>query len=110
MIVSSLRDSVIITPRTEVGAPDVYGNPTMVDGAPVTAKAIVTPSSTNEIEDGRDTRIQSYEFIVAATVSINALSKVTWRGRTFEVQGEPSLFTSRGLPHHYQFEGVEELG
>lgn len=106
----NLRDSIIITPITD-GSADRYGNPADSAGTPVTVRAWVTPAGMQELEAGqRDTRLSQYSVIVEATVSVNARSQVSWNSRTFEVIGEPKLFSYRNGDHHYEFLMEERVG
>lgn len=107
---SSLRDTISLINRTEVGAADDYGNPTMVESASSDTKAKVMPVSSSEFLDGRDTRVQMYSVIVNHEADVDGLARIVWNGKQMEVMGEPKEFYNRGLLHHYEFEVREILG
>lgn len=113
---ASLRERVTVYARTEdesSGAETTrYGDPVLVEGDGVVTEAAVQPLQATEDEVGRDTRIQRYRVIVAPDAPVDGISRLTWRGRTFEVLGEPLAFS--GLRdeevHHLEFDVREVLG
>lgn len=106
----ALRYSITITPRTETGATDDYGNPTMVDGAPTVVPAHISIVTSTETEILRETRVQIYSVVVSPDAVVDAFSKVEWDGKIMEVLGEPLKYWSRGVPHHCEFQAREILG
>lgn len=113
----ALRETVTLFSRTETGAADRYGTPTMVESAGMATAAAVQPvggaggvGATIELEQDRDTRISRYIITVLPDAPVNALSRVVWRGRSFEVIGEPREFSTSGNIHHYEVTIQEILG
>lgn len=89
----------------------------MADSPGTTVPAAVAPigaaggvGSSEEIEADRDTRISRYLITVAPEVSLNGLARAVWRGRSFEIMGEPREFVTRGSLHHKEFTAREVLG
>ena len=115
--VSALREEIDIFLRVASGT-DEFNNTIYADSAPTTVPAAVVPvgaaggvGSSDEIDVGdRDTRISRYMVTVAPDVVLNGLARVEWRGRSFEVVGEPREFVTNGSSHHFEFTIREVLG
>ena len=116
---ASLRDTITIYNRVldSEGATSRYGDPLDEEEVGVDVPAAVAPvgaagglGSSIELEQNRDTRISRYVVTVAPEVDLDALARVEWNDRSFEVIGEPRLLTDRQGPHHYDFTMEERLG
>lgn len=112
----SLRETITVYLRAPSGT-DRYNDEVMVDGTGTDIPAAVMPvgaaggvGASMELEILRDTRISRYVFTVLADANLNALARVVWRGRSFEVIGEPRALQANGSVHHYEFIGEERLG
>jgi hypothetical protein len=98
MIRPALTETIEITNRVPADISDVseytsrYGDPIDVDEDAVSVRCSVQPLDATETEIGRDVRISRYRVIVEPTVSVDGLSRVTWRDREFEIIGEPKNF------------------
>jgi hypothetical protein len=96
---SLLIHTVTVYPYSP-GTEDRYGNPTDDWGAGVATPARVDSDATSEDLMSRDTRHTLFTVFLPATVTINALSKVEWDGRTLQVVGEPAqLNDAVGVQH-----------
>lgn len=106
-------EDVVIYPATE-GAPDRYGNPTPGEGPPVTVRGAVQPigalDSTTEDERSGDTRTSRYRVYAPADAPVDGLARVEWRGRSFDVVGEPEVHAVGGRVRHLRFDMREILG
>lgn len=104
----ALRDRVTIFNRSTSVNVDRYGNPLDDEDAGTVVKAMVNPigagrGRNEEFEIDRDTRISRYVAIVEPGVSVTATSRVEWNGKSYEIVGEPQLFSGRG-DHHLEFD------
>jgi hypothetical protein len=114
---AALRERITLFNRVPSAAKSRYGDPIDAELPGVEVKAAIQPvggsggvGATIELEQSRDTRISRYVCTVAPIEPVDALARVEWLGRSFEVVGEPRLFMARGLPHHYEFTIEEVLG
>lgn len=90
------RDEVTLRP--EVEAADEYGTPTRVPGPPVTVGGRMQPLQLGE--GGEATaNVTLYKFITRS-LPPGAWSTVQWRGRTFDVVGEPRRSNGSGMTRH----------
>lgn len=112
----ALREEITLFTRVAAGTDD-YNNTIYVDSPGVAVQAAVAPigaaggvGSSEEIEGDRDTRISRYLMMVLSSVDLTGLDRVEWRGRSFEVVGEPREFVLRGTAHHKEFTAREVLG
>lgn len=97
-------DSLLIHTVTvyayQPGSDDRYGNPTDDWAAGVETPARVDSDATSEELMARDTRHSLFTVFLPPTVTITALSKVEWDGRTLQVVGEPAkLNDAIGVQH-----------
>jgi hypothetical protein len=72
------------------GAEDEYHLPADGYGSPVPYRGYLEQQTSEEITDGRATRVRDWLLILPADAAIDALDRVTEGGRTFEVVGEPN--------------------
>ena len=79
------RDAVSLRP--EVDAVDEYGTPTRVPGPPVMVGGRMQPIQFGE--DGDATSNMTVYKFITRSLPPGAWSTVEWRGRTFDVVGEP---------------------
>ena len=114
---TALRERIILFNRVPSAVTNRYGDPIDAELPGVEVKAAIQPvggsggvGATIELEQQRDTRISRYVCTVDPTETVDALDRVEWLGRSFDVIGEPRLFMARGLPHHYEFTIEEILG
>ena len=84
------------------GAKDRFGDrpageaPRQVDGCSV------QPGSSSEQEDQRTTVTTTWRAFLPGGTDLRATDRLIWDGRTFEVVGEPDVWTIDGEAHHVQ--------
>jgi hypothetical protein len=112
----ALREEITVFTRVASGT-DEYNNTIFADSPGVTVRAAVAPigaaggiGSSEEIEGDRDTRLSRYLMMVQPETDLTGLDRVEWRGRSFEIHGEPREFTVFGNLHHKEFTAREILG
>lgn len=119
--VRALRERITLTLRTFPGGgsgsgsgdggTDRYGNPIAVESQVANVPAAMQPMKLGtEVMDEGDRRENRYRLITGPDVNLDGLAAVTWRGREFEVHGEPQLFTDRNGPHHFEVVVLEVQG
>ena len=81
---------------------DRYGNPIPVEAAPITLRASVSPLEATEDDLSRETRVTRYTVLLEPDVDVTGIDKIEWRDTTYEVIGEPKVFTDRSGPHHLE--------
>lgn len=112
---AALRERITLVRRADTGgAVSDYGDPIMEELPPVEVPAAVQPLQASEDEIaasqvGQSLRTQRYHVLVAPDAPVDGLARVEWRGRQFEVIGEPLVFPTNG-PHHIEFDMTEVLG
>lgn len=82
------------------GTVDRYGNPTVTYGAPVSTAARVEQTDSKEVLGDRDTRQTWFRIFLPPTASVGALDRITYSGRTLEVDGAPVTYWDSSAPHH----------
>jgi head-tail adaptor len=98
----NLYEEITVYQRAESGA-DRYGDPELTEDAGTRLPAAVQPVQEKE-NDAAQTRLTSiYRVTVDPAAELDGLSRVEWRSRSFEVLGEPALFTYRNGAHHQEF-------
>lgn len=107
---ASLPDTITVFATAESGDEDRYGDPTKVEATGVDTRAQVTPLAETENEISEDVRVSRYRVIVLPDVTIDALARVEWRSRSFQVVGEPQVFIARRGAHHLEFDMREVKG
>ena len=66
--------------------------------------------SSTEQDIDRDTRSQHYTVFLEPTVTISALSHMTWGAHELQIDGEPLMKYDGQGPHHWEVECLEVLG
>lgn len=84
--------TVTLVRRTK-GAPDAFGNDTWTTAAS-TAKGIFAPGSSQEQINARDTLTVQPIVYLAPGADVRHIDAVIVAGRTYEVDGEPTVWTS----------------
>lgn len=107
---AALRESITIYAVTDGETLDRYGNAVPSESDGVTVRAAVKPISEMEKETSGDLRISMYRVLVEPGTAVNARSRVDWQSRTFEVLGEPQLYTANRGVHHIEFDIREIQG
>lgn len=107
--VGALRESITIFNRANSGT-DRYGNPVLVEGTGVVVPAAVMALDATETEISEDRRITRYRVTVAPGVVLTGVARISWRGRSLEVVGEPKQHSANGNVHQQEFEVREILG
>lgn len=107
---AALRETITVYTAAQTGAEDRYGNASLVEGTGVDVPAMVTPINETEQEINADTRVSRYRVLANPDTEIDALSRVVWRGRSFQVIGEPQSFVARRGVHHFEFDMREVQG
>lgn len=105
-MIRTLRDKVTVYMITQGPDTDRYG--TLIDhvSAGVEYRADVQPvletrgRDSSELEIDRDTMIDRFKVILEPWAVVDGLSRIQWKGDTFEVIGQPSPYDSRNGPHH----------
>lgn len=115
MRTQSLKETITLYTAAQTGTEDRYGNAALEESVGLEVPAMVTPSDMRtqgqpEVEVIAETRVSFYNVIVLADVTIDALARVEWRGRSFQVVGEPKRFVGRRGLHHSEFSMREVLG
>lgn len=100
--IGALTDEISLIGITEGVSEDRYGNPIDEEAAPTIVSASVSPLEATEDDLNRETRTSRYKVLVEPTVTIDGLDRVEWRGNSYEVVGEPLVFSTRSGPHHYE--------
>lgn len=67
--------------------------------------AAVSTSPTTESEQGRDAFITMNSFIVGPDCPVDGVDSVDWRGKRYEVVGDPQFHYVRTVLHHKEFQG-----
>lgn len=98
---SLLIDSVTVGKRT-AGAANVYGDATVTFPAGSAIPARVQQTSEEEVLGGRDTTLTWYRVFLPAGVNVDALDRVNWEGRVYEVDGEPKGVDGLNGAHHIE--------
>lgn len=98
-----LHDRIEVVQRVLVGYDD-YGNDLYEDVA-TTWPAEVQPLSSSEIVDAGSQVHSRYRAILPAKALdiLTSGSAVTWRGKSYEVEGDIEPHTIRGRVHHVEF-------
>jgi len=93
---SMMRDAVTIT-NPSAGT-DAHGNAVadFTASAPSRVRGRLAPQSTADGGPGRDARTVTVTLYLLPSAPIRAESRVTVRGRTYEVVGEPQLWAGAG--------------
>lgn len=110
---ASLRETITIFVRSagEAADADRYGDVADEESEGTDVAAAVSPvAGGQELEQNRDTRISRYVVLVAPEATVDGLARVEWKGRSFDVIGEPRIYTLHGATHHYEFTMEEVLG
>jgi hypothetical protein len=100
-----LNEQVTIIPITEGGA-DRYGNPSKVEGIPVTVQARVeplrSPKGDLELLSQRDTLITEYTLFTLPNDALTGTSEVEWNGEVYQVNGHPKPSSGFLGPSHVE--------
>lgn len=109
--------SLLIHTVTIFNRPDVpvvtdprYGNEIDIWDTGTPSPARVDERSSTENVTDRETRHKDYLVFFPPTVTISALSYLTWNGHELRVDGEPELKYDAQGPHHYEVKCLEVLG
>lgn len=97
-----LPDRVVVL-NAPVIADDGHGNP-VVDwdhAVEKTEPAVVQPLASSEYAISGDTIVSRYKLILHPKTAATALSRVRWRGNTYDIEGQVQLTsTVNGRPDH----------
>jgi len=104
-----LIHTVSIAPY-QAGSTDRYGNAADGYGTGVDSVARVQQVSTTEDLSNQDQRGTRFRVFLPADTVVSALSRVTWNGRTLQVEGEPKVVNGATGPHHIECMTREVLG
>lgn len=114
--IRALRETITIFIRTYPGGSgsgdvDRYNYPTQKESPGIDIPAWVekfrlAAENLNE-QDRRENRVR---VMVAADAPLDGLSRFEWQGSSYEVLGEPTLFTNASGPHHLELVGRQVLG
>lgn len=117
MRIAALRDTITVYNTaygSGSGSGDVsdYGDPILREGQGVDVAASVEPFrlSTETFAGDSDKREVRYKVVADVTTVIDGLSRVVYRGESYEVWGEPGVFVHRNGPHHIEFMMRRVLG
>jgi hypothetical protein len=92
----------VLNPTT--GAPNRYGDPSLVYDDGVEVPARVAQLGSEEDVNQRDERTTRFRVYLHPDVAIDALSLVEWNGKMYKVSGEPTVRDGRWGPHHIEAE------
>lgn len=87
-------ETVELHRRVATGEYDDYGNPTYEDSSETVAGVAIWPESATEVLQAVDRTNTVYVALFPTSVSIDAIDHLTWRGKDYEVQGEPERLQS----------------
>ena len=73
---------------------DEYGNVQYVDIARNLAGIVIWPESSTEVGQGNERTNVVYHAMLTMDIDVDAVDYVTWRGKDYEIQGEPQFYRS----------------
>lgn len=56
--------------------------------------AAIYPNSSTEVTQGQERTRIAYNVLLPTTVNVDAVDRIVWRNREYEVEGEPERFQS----------------
>lgn len=96
------HDTVTVIRRTN-GPPDSLGVPTRVETQQTVPGCSVQPLGTDEMLSDVDRVVSRWKLYAPATLVLTATDAVQSHGITFEVDGDPQIWSDvRGAPHHLE--------
>lgn len=101
MSIASLLPQTVTVTTVTAGADDVFGNPARSTAA-TTVPGRLDQISTTEQVDGRDVTVTRTVLYLNPDVTITDQDRVTVDGRTYEVDGQPSVVYDAVRPHHLE--------
>lgn len=108
MSLASLMSETVTWLKYTPGAPDSHGVP--VDGwtdngvlpAYVQPSGSAFSSASQETLGGRDTVVSDFLVVIAAGPRLGAADRLSYRGLTLEIVGDPLSFHKPGSDHHVE--------
>lgn len=81
---------------------DAYGVLVMESHDEIITGAAIWPNSSTEVLQGQDRTRIAYQVLLPATVAVDAVDRIVWRGREYDVEGEPERYQSPLTPRQLQ--------
>lgn len=89
-----MGESIILNRREASGQYDDYGNVIYVETSDVVTGVAVWPESASEFAQSMERTNSVYVIALPTGIPIDAIDFITWRGKNYEVQGEPERLQS----------------
>jgi hypothetical protein len=84
------------------GAKDLYGALIMAAHDEAVTGAAIYPQSSSEVIAGQERSRLALTVVLPHTVTVDAVDRIVWRGKEFEIEGEPEPFQSPFTPTKLQ--------
>lgn len=104
------RDTITVVDRELVGTDD-RGNDVFEETEREVVGVNMQPVSSTELVDGRDQVVTRMRLAGPGDLGLTPYSRITYRGRTYEIEGEPGVHGSfGGLLDHTEVMLMEVTG
>lgn len=87
-------EAITLNRREATGEYDEYGNVIYADTADPVTGAAIWPESATETNQNVERTNSVYVVLLPVSVNVDAIDSITWRGKAYEVQGEPERLQS----------------
>lgn len=95
-------ETVILRRMKPTGARDAYGALVMAAHDETVRGVAIYPSSSSEASQSQERSRIALNVVLPAEITIDAVDRIIWREREYEVEGEPEPFQSPFTPTKLQ--------
>jgi hypothetical protein len=96
-------ETIILRRMKPTGARDAYGAVVYVAHDETLRGVVIYPQSSTEVAQGQErSRIALTVVLPAEVLAVDAVDRIVWRSKEYEVEGEPEPFQSPFTPTKLQ--------
>ena len=87
-------ETITLRRMRPTGTRDVYGALVMAPHDETVAGTVIYPQSSSEVAQGQERSRIALTVVLPPTVTVDAIDRIVWRGKEYEIEGEPEPFQS----------------
>jgi hypothetical protein len=97
MYADAFPETIAVANHADGGTPDRYGTPAESSPSSTNVGALLVALDATEDELARDTRVSRYSVFTRPDAPVTGASRISWRGMSLEVVGEPLQTSAEGI-------------
>jgi hypothetical protein len=87
-------ETITLRRMRPTGTRDAYGAIVLAAHDQSVSGVVIYPSSASEVRQGQERSRTALNVVLPPTVTVDAVDRIVWRGKEYEVEGEAEPFQS----------------